>query len=79
MTLLRQRPTDELAERNRFIYEYYRAYPDATYESIGETFNISRQRVYYLIQRQFRNEALEDRDVWLESLQGESGNQAGDE
>jgi len=68
MTLIAVKPATENAERNRFIYEYYRAYPDLAYKDIAEAFSISRQRVRYLVQRQFRNEAIRDRDILAVSL-----------
>jgi DNA-binding Lrp family transcriptional regulator len=48
-------------ERNRRIFEYYRAHPDATYSEIAKQYGLSTQRVHYLIQRQFLKEAIKDR------------------
>lgn len=57
----------EQKDRNRLMCEYYRANPSVTYASIAENYGISRQRAKYLIERQFRIEAIKDRGILMQA------------
>ena len=68
MTLTTQHKLGILTERNRFIYEYYQAHPRLTYSSIARIYGLSPQRVRYLIHKQLRDEALKDKNIYVEYM-----------
>jgi predicted DNA-binding protein YlxM (UPF0122 family) len=43
-------------ERNKLLYEYYLAHPDYSLQEIGDTFKISKQRVWEIIQNMKKRE-----------------------
>ncbi len=46
----------EQVDRNRMLFEYHKAHPGVSYTDLAKRINLSRQRAYYLVQRQLRKE-----------------------